>query len=77
MQLDEYLNKTGRSIKDFYEEINQFEHISLSHIRNLTKRQRYPSYALEKHIMEATGHLVTHNDWDILREMNPTPWNMS
>ena len=77
MQLDEYLNKTGRSIKDFYEEINQFESISLSHIRNLTKRQRYPSYTLEKHIMTVTGHLVTHNDWNKLREMNPRPWNMS
>ena len=70
MDLLDYLRESPRPAADLARQVG----IARSHIYHLSHGRRHPSAGLIDRITEATGGMVTHQDWALRRMLNPRPW---
>ena len=70
MDFLDYLRASPRPVSGLARQVG----LTQSHMQHLKSGRRHPSAGLIDRITEATGGMVTHQDWALRRALNPQPW---
>lgn len=70
MDLLVYARNSKRPMREIADQLG----IDLSYLHHLKAGRRYPSAELIDRINDATGGMVTWQDWSAARKANPHPW---